>query len=110
MQSCCACDCRGTLGPDEYSIMKVTYTPKHTGTFSSENFTLSTAGGNKLNLNLRGNAMGPNVTFSARMFNFGNVVADTLATRVLYIQNHSDVPVSYDFQVSWDEARRISNT
>ena len=90
---------RGTLCPDEYSLLHVTYTPKHTGTFSSENFTLSTTGGNKLTLNLRGTAAGPVVTFSSRTFNFGNVVQGQTPSRVLYIQNHSDVPVYYEFQL-----------
>lgn len=79
--------------------MRITYTPKHTGTFSCENFTLSTAGGNRVPINLRGTARGPSVTFSARTFNFGNVAAGTVATRVLYMQNHSDIPVAYDFQI-----------
>ena len=71
--------------------MRVSYKPRHTGTFSSENFIISTAGGNKLTLNLRGNAVGPVVTFSARCFNFGNVPTSNMPTRVLYIQNHSEV-------------------
>lgn len=34
----------GTLGPGEYTLMRVAYTPRHTGTFSSERFVASTAG------------------------------------------------------------------
>lgn len=82
---------RGTLGPDEYTLMTVTYTPKHTGTFSSENFSISTAGGNKVTLNLRGTALGPKVVLSATSFNFGNVPAGQTPSRVLYLQNQSDV-------------------
>lgn len=56
----------GTLGPEEFSVLKVVYTPRHTGTFSSEGLVLSTVGGNKLALTLQGTATAPKVTFSAR--------------------------------------------
>ena len=71
--------------------MTVTFTPKHTGTFSSENFSISTAGGNKVTLNLRGTALGPKAVLSATSFNFGNVPAGQTPSRVLYLQNQSDV-------------------
>jgi len=90
---------RGTLGPEEYSEMRVVYTPKHSGAFSCQNWVLSTAGGNRVVLNVSGQAVGPLVTFSSRVFQFGNVPLDSTASRVLYIQNHSDVPAAYDFQV-----------
>jgi len=37
---------------------------------------------------------------NGRVFQFGNVPLDNTVSRVLYIQNHSDVPAAYDFQVS----------
>jgi hypothetical protein len=64
------------------STSQVTYTPKHTGTFSSESFTVSTAGGNKLTLGLQGSAVGPKVTLSAAFFNYGNVPAGQAPTKV----------------------------
>ncbi|GIL85005.1 hypothetical protein Vretimale_9849 [Volvox reticuliferus] len=90
---------RGTLGPEEYSVLRVSYTPRSTGTFSSETFEIGTAGGNTVSLNLRGTAVAPTITLSARAFNFGNVAVGASASRVLYIRNHSAVPVPYDFQV-----------
>lgn len=92
--------CRGTLGPEEFSLLKVVYTPKHTGTFTCENYVISTAGGNRVTLTLRGTATGPRVTLSTRAFNFGSVLCGSLASRVLYLTNHSDIAVAYDFQVS----------
>ncbi|KXZ53757.1 hypothetical protein GPECTOR_6g674 [Gonium pectorale] len=89
---------KGTLGPEEYSVLRLSYTPRSTGTFSSETFLVGTAGGNTVALNLRGAAVAPTVTLSARAFNFGNVPTGTPASRVLYIRNHSAVPVPYDFQ------------
>ncbi len=90
---------RGTLGPEEYSTLRVSYTPRSTGTFSSETFHIGTAGGNTVALNLRGTAVAPTITLSARAFNFGNVAVGATSSRVLYIRNHSAVPVPYDFQV-----------
>lgn len=57
---------RGCLGPEEYSEMRVVYTPKQRGTFSCQNFVLSTPGGNRVVLNVSGQAVGPVVTFSSR--------------------------------------------
>ncbi|GIL53686.1 hypothetical protein Vafri_9323 [Volvox africanus] len=90
---------RGTLGPEEYSVLRVSYTPRSTGTFSSETFQIGTAGGNMVSLNLRGTAVAPTITLSARAFNFGNVAVGASTSRVLYIRNHSAVPVPYDFQM-----------
>ncbi len=36
---------------------------------------------------------------TCRALNFGSVVCGSTASRVIYMQNHSDVPVLYDFQV-----------
>jgi hypothetical protein len=41
-----------------------------------------------------------------RVFQFGNVPLDNTVSRVLYIQNHSDVPASYGFQVCMQPAPR----
>ncbi|KAJ9506854.1 hypothetical protein QJQ45_029976, partial [Haematococcus lacustris] len=90
---------KGTLGPEEFSLMTVTYTPRHTGTFTCETYAMSTLSGNKVNLSLRGNAIGPDVTLSTRSLNFGNVSSGSASSRVLYLHNHSDIPVSYDFQI-----------
>lgn len=71
--------------------MRVVFGPRHSGTFSSENFSIFTAGGNRLTLNLQGTAVGPQVTLSCTSFNFGNVPAGQAPSRVLYLQNHSEV-------------------
>lgn len=88
--------------------MRVVYSPKHTGTYSSEDFVVSTAGGNRLTLNLRGSAIGPTVTLSASSFNYGNVPAGQTPSRVLYMQNHSDVPVVYDWQIDAEDCFSLS--
>lgn len=98
----------GSLGPDEYSVMRVTYTPKSFGTFSAESFAIFTAGGNRLQLRVRGNAQAPRVVPSAHSFNYGNVAAGIAVSRVLYLANESPVPVTYDFQSDPDDIFKVS--
>lgn len=99
---------RSSLGPDEYSVLKVTYNPKHSHIFSSENFTLSTAGGNKLTLHVCGNAVGPQLHLSATSFNFGSIKAGQQVLRVLYLDNSSEVPVVYEFKVDQGDVFTVS--
>jgi hypothetical protein len=101
---------RGTLGPEEYSVLRLAFTPKTTGTFSAETFALGTLGGNRVSLSLRGTAVAPRVTLSALAFNFGNVAVGTSASRVLYLRNHSPVPVPYDFQAEPHDVFSVSRT
>lgn len=90
---------QGTLGPNEFSTLRILYTPASTGTFSSETFSLATAGGNKVALAVAGEAVGPVVAFSTRVLNFGNVRTEQHVPKVLYIENRSEVPVAYSFRL-----------
>ena len=83
---------RGHLAPESYEVAKVTFTPSMAGTFSSESFKFVTPGGNVATLNLRGTAIGPTVTLSTSTLQFGSVVAGTKVSKIVYMENHSDVP------------------
>lgn len=74
--------CRGVLGPNEYSELRVTYTPKHTGTFSSGAFALDMAGGNRPVLQLKGRACGPGVVLSTDCLSFGSLQAGKSSSKV----------------------------
>jgi hypothetical protein len=91
--------CRGTLLPNSYSVLRIVYTPKATGTFSCDSFSLSTAGGNKVSLTCQGTAAGPHLQLSSRVFAFGNVQLGQAPSKVLYLENCSDVPLSFEFLV-----------
>jgi hypothetical protein len=80
-------------------VLRVVYAPKATGTFSCESFTLSTAGGNKVSLTCQGTAAGPRLQLSSRVFAFGNVRLGQAPSKVLYLENCSDVPLSFEFLV-----------
>jgi len=58
--------CRGRLGPEEYSEMRVCFAPRSAGVFTCQNVVVSTAGGNRVVLNVSGQAAGPLVTLSTR--------------------------------------------
>jgi P pilus assembly chaperone PapD len=81
----------GQLAAESYEIVKVTFTPAMTGTFSSESFKFITPGGNVATLNLRGTAIGPSVSLSTSAMQFGSVVSGGKVAKVLYIENASDV-------------------
>ena len=101
---------RGRIPPDSSQALKVTYTPASEGMFSSESFTVSCLGGNTEDLKVQGSAVGPAVSLSAESLSFGSVQAKSSSSRVLCIQNQSDVPVTYQFNAepqgvfSFDEA------
>lgn len=99
---------RGTLGPNEYSILRICYTPRHTGTFSCQHFTLKTPGGNQLQLTLQGAAVGPVLRLSTRLLDFGNVAAGQHPTKVLYLENASSTPLAWQFQAEEGEVWGLS--
>mgnify|MGYP002883500350 CR=1 FL=1 len=101
---------KGRIPPDSSQVLKVSYTPASEGMFSSESFSVSCLGGNAEELKVQGSAVGPAVSLSAESLSFGSVQAKSSSSRVLCIQNQSDVPVTYQFDAephgvfSFDEA------
>lgn len=92
-----AAHCRGSLQPNEYSMLRVAFTPRATGAFSCETFTLVTEGGNKLALICKGTAVAPQLRFSTRVFAFGSVRRGSTPSKTLYLENDSALPVHYQF-------------
>lgn len=94
------CTASGVLQPNEYSLLRVSYAPRATGTFSCQRFCLATRGGNRLQLSCQGVAAGPALRLSARVFAFGCVRAGAAPPpQLLTLENESDVPLAYEFQV-----------
>jgi hypothetical protein len=94
---CLYCPCRGSLQPNEFSILRVAFAPCVTGAFSCETFTLVTEGGNKLFLTCKGTAVAPQLRLSTRVFTFGSVRSGSTPSKTLYLENDSDLPVQYQF-------------
>lgn len=89
---------RGTLGPNEYGILSITYTPSTSGAASFQQFVISTPGGNRALLQVRGTAEGPRLTFSSRVLDFGSVIVGETQSKVVYIENVSEVAAAYEFR------------
>ncbi|KAK9812626.1 hypothetical protein WJX72_000839 [[Myrmecia] bisecta] len=86
---------RGMLAPEEHVLLKVVYTPQATGTFSYECLSVAAPAGNKVALTLSGNALAPAITLSTPSINFGSMESGKALSRVLYIENKSDIPVYF---------------
>ena len=88
----------GIIPPDGEVTLAVMYAPKVTGTFTSDHYEVRTPGGNTVPLEVVGEAIGPEITLSKDIVNFGDVPIELPArksSRVLEIVNHSEVPVPY---------------
>ena len=69
--------------------VKVNYTPNFVDVKTINNFTLLCDNGNKLPLNLKGNAKRFKVSFNTTSINFGEVKLENTSTKVLTISNDS---------------------
>jgi len=98
----------GAIPAHESAELRLVFTPTSTHMYSCEDFYVGTVGGNKLTLNVRGTAAPPALVFSGNSFNYGYVAAGTPATKVLYMQNLSAVPVHYEFQLDPRDAFAMS--
>jgi hypothetical protein len=63
----------GIIPPDGELTIAVLYAPKVTGTFSSDHYEVRTPGGNTVPLEVVGEAVGPTITLSKDIVNFGDV-------------------------------------
>ncbi|GBF91298.1 hypothetical protein Rsub_03618 [Raphidocelis subcapitata] len=89
----------GVLGPGEYGLLTVTFSPRASGARSFQRFSASTAGGNRAPFTARGEGEGPRVALSARAVDFGDVPAGgPAASKVVYIENASEAPAAYEFR------------
>ena len=116
----------GTLGPGEYGLLTVTFTPRTAGAAAFQRFVAATPGGNRAALAVSGAGEGPRVVLSARVVDFGDVPvaappppsrspqrdaggqhhqqqqgaaapAPAPPFRVVYLENASDVPARFEF-------------
>lgn len=78
-------------------MLRVVFTPRATGAFSCQTFTLATEGGNTLSLACQGAALGPQLRLSSRVFAFGSVRSGQAPAKALYLENLSDVPLHFQF-------------
>jgi len=90
----------GVIPPDGEQTVHCQYSPRVTGTFSSDAYDIRTPGGNSISIKCEGETYGPEILLSKDFFNFGDVpitVPKKQVSRVLELLNHSDLPVPYFF-------------
>ena len=88
----------GIIPPDGELTIAVMYAPKVTGTFTNDHYEVRTPGGNTVPLEVVGEAIGPTITLSKDVINFGDVPIELPAkksSRILEMTNTSEVPVPY---------------
>lgn len=86
------------LGPGEFGLLLVTFAPRTSGAPSFQRYLVSMPGGNRAALCVRGAACGPSLALSARALDFGSVRLGAAASKVVYIENASDVAAAYEFR------------
>ena len=88
----------GVIPPDGELLISVYYKPRVTGTFTSDNFEVRTPGGNTVPIEVVGEAVGPVITLSKEIINFGDVpiqLPPKSSYKVLELNNTSETPVPY---------------
>ena len=76
----------------------MTFTPRTSGTPSFQRYLVSTPGGNRVPLCVRGAGGGPGVALSARALDFGSVRLGQAASKVVYLENTSEVAAAYEIR------------
>ncbi|KAL4426641.1 hypothetical protein ABPG74_018719 [Tetrahymena malaccensis] len=88
---------QGEIPPKSSFLVKVTYTPMVVDLISVVHYKVICPGGNDLVFACSGNAVGFDVRLSAQSINFGEVKIGNETSRLLTIQNMSDLPTSFQF-------------
>jgi hypothetical protein len=109
---------RGRIPPESHVMVKVRYAPLAPRTFSCDTFTVVTPGGNDVEVTCVGRSEGPRVTLEKKApgggkpdaaarprlsrpssLQFGDVRIGGVTSRVVYLTNHSLLPVPFQFVV-----------
>ena len=114
----------GCIEPESHIMIKVRYYPKSARTFTCDNYDIITPGGNTVRINCRALGMGPSVVLAKKegpveepqedehgmikqlkpkdrptSLSFGDVKIGKCISRVIYLNNNSSIPVSFQFVV-----------
>lgn len=78
-------------------LVKIKFTPSVVYCLSSKNYIIKTDSGNSQRFAVLGSGVGLQVTLSSRVCNFGEVKALNSTSRLVTLENNSEVPCSYKF-------------
>lgn len=75
----------------------MTYNPTIANVISVTHFNIICEGGNTLNIECLGISMQYDVYLSTTSINFGEIKIDSTTSRLLTINNESDMPTTFEF-------------
>ena len=91
-------DChKSTIPPNSSYLIKVKYLPTVVGLFSCTRYKVKVKGGNEDEFTCVGQALGVEVSLSAKSVQFGEVTLGNTTNRLLYIRNDSNQPATFQF-------------
>lgn len=91
-------DChKSTIPPNSSFLIKVKYLPTVVGMFSCTHYKVRVKGGNEGEFTCAGQALGVEVSLSAKTVQFGEVTLGNTTNRVLYIHNGTNQPATFQF-------------
>jgi len=91
-------DCyKYTIPPNSSFLIKVKYSPSIVGMYSCAHYKVRVKGGNEAKFTCLGQALGLQVSLSSNTVSFGEVTLGTTITRVLYVENKSKQPATFQF-------------
>ncbi|KXS11891.1 hypothetical protein M427DRAFT_126202, partial [Gonapodya prolifera JEL478] len=88
-----------SLGPGKSKELTVHFAPNCPGITSSENFLISTVSGNNIELQCKGNSVGPKVRLSSSLVNFNDIPSGSSVARSIHVINTSNHTASYQFMI-----------
>ena len=90
---------KGTIAPDSKQELTVTYTPESTSAHYTNDFVMTTVGGNKIDFRCTGTAIGPKVSLAVRVLDFGDVDLDAPSKheKIIAMKNESAMEAQFQF-------------
>ena len=89
--------CKSVIPPNSSYLIKVKYEPTVVGLFSCTHYKVHVKGGNEDEFTCLGQALGAEVSLSAKTVQFGEVTLGKTTNRVLYVHNASSQPATFQF-------------
>ena len=87
----------GEIPPKASFLVKVTYSPSIVNLISCTHYNIICTGGNTIQFESKGEASGLDIKLSADSINFGEIKLGSTTSRMLLLQNDSDLPAVFQF-------------
>ncbi|KAI9141425.1 hypothetical protein BKA69DRAFT_1166792 [Paraphysoderma sedebokerense] len=98
---------KGTISPNGETELSITFTPLAPNIVVTEHFDVKTKSGNSVFITCSGSGVGPKVTLSTAIINFGDVEAGNSISRAIHLTNNTNIAAYYQFQTEPNAIFRI---